>query len=71
MPDTQLLTKNWGEANKAALARLVHKGDVGIKDLLSNYINACQKRAFSPSRQNEFPLQLPQLCSRIRPRGKI
>ncbi len=55
MPGTQLPTKNWGKADNAALARLVHHGDVDIKHLSSDYIDAvgeeyfcyCSKKNFS------------------------
>ncbi len=40
MSNTQILTKNWGKVNRAALARLVHNGDMDINDLSYKNINA-------------------------------
>jgi hypothetical protein len=48
MPDTQILTKNWGKNDKAALARLVHDGDMDINDLSYKNIDADGKEYFHP-----------------------
>jgi hypothetical protein len=46
--------KNWGKADIAALARLVHNRDVDIKNLSSNYIAAVGKEYFCHQSKKNF-----------------
>jgi hypothetical protein len=54
MPDTQLSTKKWGKVDRAALAKLVHNGDVDINNLSTNYIDAVGKEHFCHCNKKNF-----------------
>ncbi len=54
MPDTQLSTKKWGKVNRAALAKLVHDGDVDINDLSTAHIDAVGKEHFRHRDKKNF-----------------
>jgi hypothetical protein len=53
-PDTQIPTKNWGKVDRAALARLVHNGDMDINDLSYKSINAVGSEHFCHRDKKNF-----------------
>ena len=53
MPNMQIPTKKWGNVDRAALAKLVHNGDMDINDLSTAHIDAVQKEYFChPDKKN-------------------
>jgi hypothetical protein len=46
MPDMEIPTKNWGKADRAALARLVHDRHVDINNLSYKNIDAVGEEYF-------------------------
>jgi hypothetical protein len=54
MPNMQLPTKNWGKAGKAALARLVHDGDMGINNLAYENMDIVGKEYFCHRDKKNF-----------------
>jgi hypothetical protein len=80
MPNTQLTTKKRGKANRAALARLVHDGDMDINDLSYNNVNAFGREHFCHCKKKNFcrifhdfaaTFDLEAKYSRAKRRGKV
>jgi hypothetical protein len=80
MPNMQLTTKKWGNADRAALARLVHDRDMNINDLSYDNINAVGREHFCHCKKkifcrifNDFAatFDLKAEYSRAKKRGKV
>ena len=54
MSNTQILTKNWGKVNRAALARLVHDRDVDINNLSYKNIDTVRSEHFCHRNKKNF-----------------
>jgi hypothetical protein len=54
MPNMQLSNKKWGKVNRAALAKLVHDGDMDINNLSTNNIDAVRKEHFCHREKKNF-----------------